>query len=76
VVEDLGAAVAPVDDMVAVAAHGGTGSAWHGPIIAPLPLSCKQKAVREGALPRQAAAQPGLTGASVVEWVRRNWHRP
>jgi hypothetical protein len=41
VVEDLGAAVAAVDHVIAIAADSGTGSPWHGTIMAARPALCK-----------------------------------
>src|SRR6266404_7572629 len=76
VVEDLGPAVAAVDDVVTVAAHGGTGSAWHGAIIAPLPWSCKHKSrSQSGTAEASRVLTRAREGASLGEWVRRSGHR-
>jgi multidrug efflux pump subunit AcrB len=45
VMKDLGAAVASVESMVAIAANGGASSAWHGAIFGPWPYGGKQRQI-------------------------------
>src|SRR5262249_47315903 len=63
--KNFGALVAPVHGVIAVAAHGGTSSAWHGAIATSARVACKGRpraAVRRdrGAIQNNRGCPPRL----------------